>query len=297
MIGTASAVTRNPVVPRRSGRVRLRIAASRFLLYVVLTAGAIFVSIPLLWTVSSSLKDPGDIFLFPPQWIPNPIHPENYVKAFEQMGFLLAFRNTMIIALGNVAGSCIAASMAAYGFAFLRFPGRDVFFLILLSTLMLPYSVTLLPQYLMFRSFGWLDTFLPLIVPTWFGGGIFYIFLIRQFMLRIHREISDAARVDGCGYFSIYWRIMVPMVTPALLTVAVFQFIGHWHDFLGPVIYLDRAEHFTLTQQLQRFQSVYYAEWHLLMAGTVMQVIVPLLLFFFLQRYFIQGLVFSGIKG
>ncbi len=293
----ARAHVQTNLTPVHSVSARIRTALARILLYLILIAGAVFVSIPLLWTISSSLKDPGDVFLFPPQWIPNPVRWDNYAKAFEQMNFLLAFRNTAIISLGNVAGSCIAASMAAYGFAFLRFPGRDAIFLVLLSTLMLPYTVTLLPQYLMFRAFGWLDTFLPLIVPTWFGGGVFYIFLIRQFMLRVHREISDAARVDGCGYFGIYWRVMLPMVTPALLTVAVFQFIGNWHDFLGPVIYLDSADHFTLTQQLQRFQSVYYAEWHLLMAGTVMQIIIPLLLFFFLQRYFIQGLVFSGVKG
>lgn len=292
-----TATVPSTTTPIRSIKARLLMGITRSLLYLTLLTGAIFVSIPLLWMISSSLKDPGSIFLFPPEWIPNPVRFDNYVKAFNQMNFPLAFRNTAIIALGNVLGSCLAASMAAYAFAWLRFPGRNFLFLVLLSTLMLPGTVTLIPQYLMFRSFGWLDTFLPLIVPTWFGGGIFYIFLIRQFILRINREINDAARVDGCGYFDIYWRIMVPLVQPALLTVAAFQFVGHWHEFLGPVIYLDSAHNFTLTQQLQRFQSVYYAEWHLIMAGTVMQILVPLVLFFLLQRYFIQGLVFTGVKG
>jgi multiple sugar transport system permease protein len=285
------------VPTRRSWRAWLAHAAVRAALYGTLTAGACLVSLPFVWLLSSSLKDPGSIFLFPPEWLPDPVYLDNYAKAFTQMKFLQAFRNTAIIALGNVVGSCLAASMAAYAFAWLRFPGRDPFFLVLLSTLMLPATVTLIPQYLMFRGFGWLDSFLPLIVPTLFGGGAFYIFLIRQFMLRISREIADAARVDGCGYFDMYWRIMVPLVVPALLTVAALQFVGHWHEFLAPVIYLDSESKFTLTQQLDRFKSVFDAQWHLIMAGTVMQLVAPLALFFVLQRYFVQGLVFTGVKG
>ncbi|RIK35651.1 MAG: sugar ABC transporter ATP-binding protein [Chloroflexi bacterium] len=254
-------------------------------------------SLPFFWLLSSSLKEPARIWLFPPQWIPSPVRWENYSEALTAAPFHLYLFNTLIIVLANEVGILLTASMAGYSFARLRFRGRELVFTILLATIMLPWAVTLIPRYIMFKSLGWLDTFLPLIVPEWFGGGAFNIFLLRQFFRTIPRDFTDAARIDGAGEFGIYWRIVLPLIKPALTVVAIFTFLNNWNDFMGPLIYLTSPKNFTISLGLAAFKGLYTTQWHYLMAASTATILPVLVLFFVAQRYFIQGIVLSGIKG
>ena len=210
--------------------------------------------------------------------------------------------NTMTIAVAVMVGRLLSASLAAYGFSRVRFPLREVLFLLVLSTLMIPYHVTLIPQYLIFRNLGWLDTLKPLYVPAFFGGGAFYIFLLRQFFLTIPKEYDDAARIDGCGILGVFWRIILPMSLPALGTVAIFTFMATWNDFLGPLIYLNTPEKQTLAVAIMQWErsiehAGYKHNWNHIMAVSCLLTVPPLLVFFFAQRYFIQGIVVTGVKG
>ncbi|NJN82737.1 MAG: carbohydrate ABC transporter permease [Caldilineaceae bacterium] len=253
--------------------------------------------IPLLWLLSSSFKDSGRIFLYPPQWIPDPWRPENYIKVFEQIPFLRFYWNTIWVTGLAMAGQILAASLVAFGFARLRFPGRDLLFLILLSTIMIPYHVTLIPTFVLFRLLGWLDTYAPLILPYWLGGGAFYVFLLRQFYMRLPLDLDDAARIDGANTFGIYWRIIMPQAKPALGVVAVFTFLGHWNDFFNPLIYLNTTDKYTLALGINLFRSYQTTQWNLLMAASVMVTAPCIVLYAVAQRYFIQGIVFTGMKG
>lgn len=268
--------------------------------FVLLTIGAAIFTLPFLWLVASSLKEPAKIFLFPPQWIPNPVRWANYTEALTTAPFGRYFLNTLTIVLFNQLGTLFTTSLVGYSFARLRFKGREFMFTVLLSTIMLPWAVTMIPQYVLFRYLGWLDTFLPLIVPSWFGvgpGGVFYIFLLRQFYRTIPNEYADAARIDGASEFGIYWRIMLPMIRPALTVVAIFTFLHHWNDFMAPLIYLTSPAQYTISVGLAAFRGLYATDWHYLMAASTAAVIPVLILFFAAQRYFIQGVVMSGLKG
>jgi multiple sugar transport system permease protein len=193
-------------------------------------------------------------------------------------------------------GQLISATLVAYGFSRFRFPGRDILFVMVISTIMLPREVLLIPTFLIFKGLGWLDSLRPLIIPAYFGGGAFTIFLLRQFFLTLPRELDEAARLDGATYFQIYARVLMPLTRPALITVGLFAFIYHWKDLMGPLIYLNSTEKQTLELGLRTFQTIRGTDWNLLMAGSVI-VLVPLLVLFFLgQRYFIQGIVMSGLK-
>lgn len=266
------------------------------LVYVVLGVGMVLVSIPFVWMLSTSFKDEATVFLSPPQWLPMPLHPENYLQALTVLPFGLFFRNTLITTLVPLLGALASGSLVAYSFARLRWPGRDVCFLIVLATLMLPEQVTMIPRFVLFRDLGWINTFYPLIVPPYFAVGAFNIFLLRQFFMTIAPETDDAAKIDGAGVLGIYWRILLPLSKPALAAVAVFVFKGHWDDFLSPLIYLHSQQNFTLALGLRAFQGQYGTDWNLLMAASLVVMLPVLLLFFFLQRYFIQGVVFTGIK-
>jgi multiple sugar transport system permease protein len=222
---------------------------------------------------------------------------ENYSEALTSSPFHLYLFNTLTIILFNEAGILLTASMAAYAFARLRFRGRDFVFSVLLATMMLPWAVTMIPRYILFKQLGWLDTFLPLIVPEWFGGGAFNIFLLRQFFRTIPRDFTDAARIDGAGEFGIYWRVVLPLIKPALTAVAIFTFLANWNDFMAPLIYLTSPEKYTLSLGLAAFKDLYTTQWHYLMAASTATIIPVLILFFAAQRYFIQGIVMSGIKG
>ena len=281
-----------------------RFSAQRFigrvLIFVALAVGAIIFAIPFLWLLSSALKEPAKIWLFPPQWIPNPVRIANFTEALTRVPFGLYALNTLKIVGLNLVGTLFSTSLAAYAFARLRFPGRDLVFTILLSTLMLPWAVTMIPNYVIFKNLRWIDTVLPLVVPSWFGvgpSGVFYIFLLRQFFRTIPRDYADAARIDGATEFGIFWRLMLPLTRPALTVVAIFTVLYHWNDFLAPLIYLTSPGNYTISLGLASFKGLYSTDWHYLMAASSIAVLPVLVLFFLAQRYFIQGVVMSGLKG
>jgi len=262
---------------------------------VLMAVGAVFL-LPLLWMVSTSLKANRQIFVYPPQWIPNPVIWRNYSEVFYYAPFLLYFRNTLIIVVLTILGTSISSSLVAYGFARLNAPGKNVLFILMLSTMMLPYMVWMVPLYVLFTRLEWVDTFYPLVVPTFFGNPL-YIFLLRQFFMTIPRELEDAAKIDGCSYFRIYWQIMLPLVKPALATVAVFSFLKAWNDFLGPLLYLQSPEYYTVAIGLQVFLTQHGADWALLMAASTMAVVPVIIVFFIAQKQFIQGIVLTGLKS
>lgn len=264
---------------------------------VLLVVVAFFMIMPFVWLVTSSLKTQVNIFQYPPQWIPDPVMWENFPNALTAKPFGLYFRNTAIIVGLNVLAVVFSASFCAYGFARLRFPGRDFWFGVVLATLFLPYTILIVPSFMIFSQLGWVDTFLPLTVPMFFGGGAFNIFLLRQFFRTIPEELADAARIDGASEFGIYWRIMLPLSKPALITVGIFQFLASWNDLLGPIVFLRSQENFTIAVGLASFQSQLSNSWDLLMAASTAMTIPVIILFFLAQRYFIQGIVMTGLKG
>lgn len=281
--------------PRPAGR-QIRRLLSAGVIHAVLIAGLVLVFFPIAWAVSTSFKNPGDIFLYPPTWIPNPIRWQNYVEALTTADFGRYFLNTAFITLVDIVAKVMSCSLVAFSFARLRWWGRDVLFVVMLSTLMLPQQVTLIPQFIIYRQLGWIDTFLPLIVPNLFGGP-FFTFLLRQFFLSIPTDLDDAARIDGCSSWGVYWRIILPLSRPALMMVAIYVFNITWNDFFGPLIYLHNRNNYTISLGLQAFQTQAGPEWHLIMAASLVAMLPVLVLFFFGQRYFIQGVVFSGVKG
>ena len=252
--------------------------------------------------IASGMKAEGDVFEYPPNFIPQEIHLENYLEAINQFPLISALRNTMFVIVMTEIGRLLTSSLAAYGFARVRFPHRDKIFILVLSTLMIPYHVTLIPQFLIFRDLGLLDSLHPLYIPNLFGGGAFFIFLLRQFFMTIPQDYDDAARIDGCGTFGIYWKIIMPQSLPALGAVAIFTFMWTWEDFLGPLIYLNSPEKHTVSLAFQqwerspRFTTAQQGWNHIMAMGTVIT-LPPILVFFFAQRYFIQGVVISGVKG
>ncbi|MBI3957206.1 MAG: carbohydrate ABC transporter permease [Chloroflexi bacterium] len=254
-------------------------------------------ALPFLWLLSSSLKLERMIFIFPPQWIPNPVRFQNYVDALTYKPFGTYIANTLWIVLLNEIAIVGSASFCAYGFARIRFPGRDAWFGIVLATMMVPYFVLMIPQFVIFSRLGWTDSYLPLTVPFFFGGGAFNIFLLRQFFRTLPPELADAARIDGCDEFGIYWRIFMPLAKPALITVGIFTFLNGWNDFIGPLLYINSPDKFTVAIGLATFRSIMRTRWDLLMAASTAMILPVLVLFFFAQRYFIQGIVLSGLKG
>lgn len=264
---------------------------------VILFVIAVVMFMPFVWLVSSSLKQQHQIFQYPPQWIPSPVQWDNYVNALTYKPFHLYLRNSLLIIILNEIATLGTASLCAYGFARLRFPGRDFWFAIVIGTMIMPYVVLVVPTFILFSRLGWVDTFLPLTVPQFFGGGSFYIFLLRQFFRTIPEELSDAARIDGAGEFEIFWRIMLPLAKPPLITVGIFTFLGSWNDFFGPLIYLNSPDKFTVAVGLATFRSVLATRWELLMAASTAMIVPVIILFFFAQRYFIKGIVMTGLKG
>lgn len=252
--------------------------------------------LPFYWLIATALKSDAQLFVFPPVLIPNPVVWENFVEATKAIPFWTYTKNTLIVAGTTVIGTVLSSSLVAYGFARLQFPGRNLLFAILLGTMMIPFPVTMVPLYLVYKKLGWVNSLLPLTVPAFFGNA-FNIFLLRQFFKTIPFSLSDAAKIDGCSEFRIYWNIMLPLVKPALLTVAIFQFQGAWNDFMGPLIYLNKQELYTLALGIQQFQGLYNSQWQLLMAASTLMTIPMIALFFIAQKYFIQGIVMTGIKG
>jgi multiple sugar transport system permease protein len=268
----------------------------RVMVMSVLAIGAILVMIPFVWTITTSLKTTQEIMAWPPTWIPETVTLDNYHKALTTIPFMGLLQNTLVITAFRLIGMVSSSSLVAYGFARLRAPGRDVLFLMVLATMMLPAQVTLIPTFVLFSKLGWVNTFLPLIVPSFFGGS-FNIFLLRQFFMTIPLEYDDAARIDGCSVLGTFFRIILPLSAPALATVAIFGFMWSWNDFMGPLIYLNRIEKYTLSIGLRLFQTRLTIDYAALMAATIMSMIPILAVFFVAQRYFIQGIVISGVKG
>lgn len=282
-------------VERHSARLSDRIW--RGLTLTMLIVMSVIMLMPFIWLVTSSLKSQTQIFQYPPQFIPDPFRWENYSKALTFKPFGLYLKNTAIIVGLNVVAVVFSSSFCAYGFARIKFPGRDFWFGIVMATLFLPYAILIVPSFIMFSRLGWVDTFLPLVVPPFFGGGAFNIFLLRQFFRTIPEELADAARIDGCSEFGIYWRIMLPLAKPALITVGIFTFLASWNDLIGPVIYLRSPSNFTVAVGLASFRSTLDVSWDLQLAASTAMILPVIIVFFFAQRYFIQGIVMTGLKG
>jgi len=262
---------------------------------VLILFGVLF-AMPFFWQLSTSLKPDTQIFVLPPEWIPRPFQWDNYPRALTYIPYFLYFPNTMYIAVFNVVATLISCTLVAYGFARIKWPGREVFFGILLATLMIPSPVTLIPQFLIFRDLGWIGSANPLTWPAFFGSP-FFIFLLRQFYMTIPQELSQAAKIDGASEFSIYRRIILPLAKPAMATVALFTFLANWNDFLGPLIYLNNKNEYTLALGLYGFAGSRGTQWGLLMAAGTVSVMPIVILFFLAQRTFIQGITLTGTKG
>lgn len=271
------------------------------LLVAVLVVVALMFILPFYWTIVTSLKSADEVYVFPPTWFPSVPRWGNYVQVWQVVPYGLFVRNTLVVALLGVIGQVGTATLVAYGFARFRFPGRDALFLVTLGTLILPAEVLLIPTFLLFKYLGWLNTLAPLIVPHWFGGGAFYIFLLRQFFLTLPRDFDDAAKVDGAGPLRILWSVLAPLSKPALATAAILSFLGRWNEFLQPVIYLNSPDRFTLAVGITYFQEQGSLGGkpltHLLMAAALMMAFPCVVLFFVGQRFFVQGVTLSGIKG
>ena len=273
-----------------------QIPAKRVFAYAILCIAAAIFLLPLFWMISSSLKPEWQVLANPPVWLPNPPRWENYREALTYLPFGRYAINTLIISLGAIIGHVLSCTLVAYAFARLRAPGKGLLFLLVLSTLMLPYPVTMVPLFAIFNQLGWIDTFLPLIVPAFFGNA-FYIFLLRQYFLTLPPELEDAARIDGANTLQILWRVILPISTPALATVVIFTFQATWNDFLQPLIYLQDQSHYTLTLGLNFFRGSFQVNWAYLMAASLVVVLPVVLVFFLAQRLFIQGIAMTGMKG
>ena len=268
----------------------------KILIHVLVIAGSFFFTLPFAWMVSTSLKQGALVMRMPPVWIPPKLIWSNYTQPWAMQKFNLFYRNTAIICTANVIGTMSASTIVAYAFARLRFPFRGALFLTVLASLMLPGQVTLIPRYVLFSRLGWVDTWLPLIVPTSLGSA-FHIFLLRQYFMTISRELDDAAKIDGCNLLGIFFRIILPLSRPALGVVGIYEVMFWWNNFFTPLIYLNRPERMTISIGLRLFQTRDEGHLEWTMAMTVLSVIPLIVIFFVAQRHFIQGIVLTGIKG
>jgi multiple sugar transport system permease protein len=284
-----------PRPPRRRRRRSATDAGRSALAYALLALLAIAALVPFLWMISTSLKNIDEVFVSPPVWIPSDFRWENYTSLWDDFPIGTWVFNSLKIAAIVVAGDLIVCSMAAYAFARLRFPGRDLIFYVYLATLMIPGSVTLIPSYILMRDLGWIDSHLAVTIPS--IGSVFAIFLLRQYFRSIPRELDDAAKIDGAGHFYIYTRIILPLSVPSLIIVAVLSFLGVWGDFLWPLIVLNSSEQYTLNVGLGFLNGQYETDWVRLMAGDTMAVVPLVLIYFVAQKWFVQGLAYGGIKG
>ncbi|OTN92772.1 carbohydrate ABC transporter permease [Enterococcus faecium] len=267
--------------------------SKKMLSYVLMTIIGIILLIPLLWMVFTSLKPMEEIVRYPPTFFPEKIVWENYLDTIAAFPFWRYARNTLFITVLVVIGNVLSNSFIAYGFAKLEFPGKKLMFALVLSTMMIPGFVTMIPQYVLFSKIGWVGTYLPLIVPSFFGNA-FNIFLMRQFYLSINNELIEAAEIDGANHLYIWSHLMLPLTKPALITIAINSFNAAWNDFLGPLLYIQDQEKYTLQIGLQVFQNQAKTQWNYLMAGATLVLIPTILLFFFAQRYFIEGMDLTG---
>jgi ABC-type glycerol-3-phosphate transport system permease component len=276
-----------PIMRLRGWRLLLR--------YVLLCAVGLLFVLPLYWLIASSLKPEYAVFARPPVWWPNPPRWQNYVEALTFLPFGRFAINTLLIAVISVIGHVLSCTVVAYGFARYEAPGKHVLFILLLATLMLPYPVVMIPQYIIFSELNWVNSFLPLIVPT-FMGNAFYIFLLRQFFMQIPPDLEEAARIDGAGTLQIIWHVVLPLARPAMATVAIFTFQFAWNDFLAPLIYLQDQSKYTLMLGLSFFRSSFEVNWAYLMAASLSVAAPVIVLFFIAQKAFVEGIAIGGVK-
>jgi multiple sugar transport system permease protein len=267
------------------------------LAYLIMALLSVVFLVPFAWMVRSSFMTLGDIFILPPIWFPKPLQWHNYRDAMTIVPFGRYFANTLTVLVASMVGLLFSSTLAAFSFARIRWSGRDMVFGIILTSMMLPGAVTLIPQFVGWRTLGLYNTFFPLIVPAFFGGGAFNIFLLRQFYMTIPMELDEAAFVDGASYFQIYRMVILPLSVSAIIVVGLFAFMYHWNDFFNPLIYLENEAKYTIALGLQQFQGSYNARWNLLMAASTVVIIPAIIVFLIGQRYFIEGITLTGLKG
>ncbi|MFT4143959.1 MAG: carbohydrate ABC transporter permease [Mobilitalea sp.] len=266
-----------------------------FISYLLLILFSIAFLFPFLWMIMTSLKN--NIEMLRPDFILTKFRFENYIKAMTVIPFGRYTINTLIITGLNMIGTVITASLVAYAFARLRWKGRDIWFVVMLATMMLPSQVTQIPLFIVFKNLNWLNTYMPLVIGSFLGGGAFNIFLLRQFFKTLPNELAEAARIDGCSEIGIFSRVMMPLCKPALATIAIFSFMGSWNDFFGPLIYLTDPNKYTIALGLRAFKGYSGIQWNLLMAASIVTTLPSLILFFSFQNYFVKGITLTGIKG
>ena len=288
------------LAPARSGEglsgLRMQRRLHKILVYTLLIGLSWIFILPFMWMISTSLKQSQDVFTFPPRFLPTSFEWRNYIRGWTIMPFNTFLMNSLIVTIANVVGNLLSCSIVAYGFARLRARGRDVLFLCLLATLMIPREVTIVPTFILFSQLGLVNTLWPLILPAWFGYP-FFIFLLRQFFMSIPYDLDEAARIDGASSWRIFTNIILPLSKPALGTVAIFAFIGNWNNLLDPLIYLRSTEKFTLALALNLFRGQHLTQYNLLMAVSIVQLLPILIIYFLAQKYFVRGVTMSGMGG
>lgn len=263
--------------------------------YILLSIVGVVMVLPFIWMLSTSLKEAGAVFTYPPQWIPKPIVFRNYIEAWNAVPFNRFFINSIFVSVCVTVGKVVTASLAAYAFARLEFPGRDKLFLLYLATLMIPGQVTMIPVFILLKHFNWIDTYKALILPGMFTA--YGTFMLRQFFMTIPKDLEDAAVMDGCSKLGVYWRVILPLSMPALATLSTFVFLGAWNDFMWPLIVTNSMEMKTLPVGLASFQGLHTTDWTLLMAASMIVLLPVLIVYIFNQRFFTKGIVMSGLKG
>lgn len=266
-------------------------------LYFFLALFSVTTLFPLLWMISTSLKSGDVIFEMPPRILPDGFNWENYTRAIEEINFFVLFKNTVVITFFHLLSNVFVSALVAYGFARFNFRWKNFWFMLMLSTIMIPGEVTMIPVFIAFSEIGWVNSIKPLVVPGFFGGAPVFIFLLRQFFMSIPKELEESAVVDGANSFKIFYRIFLPLSIPALITIGIFSFQGSWNDLMGPLIYLNDTDKFTLTLGLSMFKGMMKVEWGPLMAGSILALIPVLVVFFVAQKHFVEGVKLSGIKG
>lgn len=293
-------VHRVPLTLSESKRlVRQREIRVKLFAYILLTLGAATMILPFLWMVATSLKELNAIYVQPKNWVqmfmPTSFIWQNYVKAFQVVPFARFYLNSVLVAICVTLGQVLTSSFAAYAFARLQFPGRDKIFFAYLATMMIPGSVTMIPVFILMKLFNWIDSYKALVIPAIFTA--YGTFMLRQFFMTLPRDLEDAAKIDGCGFFGIYWKIILPLSRPAIATLTTFTFMGNWGSFMWPLVVTNTMEMRTLPIGLESFKTLYSTDWNLLMAGSVMAMLPIIIIFIFNQRYFIEGVKLTGIKG
>lgn len=295
-MATTTATQPRTVGTGRRSRLHWPRIIHKAFVYALLVSISLFFFFPLLWMMTTAIKPTSQMFQIPPIWIPKPPQWDVFHTTWNRTNFSVYLGNTVLITILSMIGRVGSCALVGFSFARLRWPGKNVLFLITLSTMMLPFQVLMIPQFLIFKEIGWINTHYPLWVPS-FGGAAFYIFLMRQYFMTMPRELDDAAKIDGCGWLGIFWRILLPLSHPALATIAIFTFMSQWNSFLEPLIFLNSSKKYTLALGLAMFRDQFDVDWNAIMAMSFLMVLPCLTIFFLAQKYFIQGISTTGLKG